>query len=169
MPDLAAPQFYFDCPNDGPQEDGLGNGHGACPICGAELVRRPVPAFPPPVPDGIARHWAEEAAAIDSLIPGNYMFADAHPGPGHVPLSDETYEAAELVGAAGFEPATAGLEGRCSDPSELRPHSQDSIPTKGGLSVTRAQPQQTSAPASSGDGAEVLAPQASGPQEADCG
>lgn len=28
----------FWCPTCGPQEDGLGNGHGCCPCCGRELV-----------------------------------------------------------------------------------------------------------------------------------
>ena len=36
-----------------------------------------------------------------------------------------------VVRAAGFEPATPGLEGRCSDPAELRPHAADSTSVEG--------------------------------------
>ena len=49
----------FFCPNCGPQDDPLGNGHGCCPICSMELVRIKPPVYPVQVTDGITRHFAE--------------------------------------------------------------------------------------------------------------
>jgi hypothetical protein len=58
--------FYFACANCGPQEDPLGDGHGCCTVCGAELVRLKIPPFPEPQPDGIAKHFGQETPCIST-------------------------------------------------------------------------------------------------------
>ncbi len=52
--------LYFACPLCGPAVDPLGNGHGCCETCGAELIRLRVPEMDPQPPDGIATHWIED-------------------------------------------------------------------------------------------------------------
>ena len=57
--DMTAEPIWWCKLCNAPSQDGLGDKHGGCEVCGGELTMQQLPDFPPQEPDGIAKHWAE--------------------------------------------------------------------------------------------------------------